>query len=173
MKDIEKYKEWLEAQGAVILTPTNEWEVLRYQKDGVTRVIYRNKKNRFRFVYGADDDYERFETQNDGWQAPVVLTATQRKVLRNNLFERDGNDCWYCGEFLSKRHVPFESPDFPTIEHLVPQSEGGTHAMANLVLAHQSCNGTAANAPLAAKIELRHSLLAKHEQTPPWESVRA
>ena len=45
------------------------------------------------------------------------------------VFERDGGVCVYC-----------ESPDHPTIDHVVPRSRGGTDELSNLVLACRRCN---------------------------------
>jgi 5-methylcytosine-specific restriction endonuclease McrA len=63
---------------------------------------------------------------------------------------RDGLTCWYCGRTLSL-DIPGDLPmadeaeraawaGYATIDHLTPQSRGGTHDLANLVLCCRSCN---------------------------------
>lgn len=161
---IDAFSEWVEAQGFNRAAPTNEWEMVRYQSDSGWNIVYRTKKGRITWTGDARKHYLSF--LNGGMQPKAkTLTSSQRKAIRKKLTKRDGCACWYCTEF-------FTDDDFATIEHLVPQSEGGGHQLANLVLAHKSCNQKADNAPLAHKIELRDGFLAALETTPPWESVR-
>src|SRR5437588_10226255 len=62
-----------------------------------------------------------------------------RKIVkrRRQLVDQDGGQrCYYCGAAFSpggKRHQ--------TLDHLVPESRGGTHELINLVLACARCNG--------------------------------
>jgi CRISPR/Cas system Type II protein with McrA/HNH and RuvC-like nuclease domain len=52
---------------------------------------------------------------------------------KHRLAERDGGaHCFYCG--IREKIYRL------TIDHLVPRSRGGTHALANLVLACEPCN---------------------------------
>lgn len=51
------------------------------------------------------------------------------------LAERDGFDCSLCGLRMS-----IDSVDPLTIDHRVPLARGGSNALANLALAHLSCN---------------------------------
>ena len=60
------------------------------------------------------------------------------------LFERDKGRCSYCG-----REVVRQSYDFVNqkkmgrqacIDHIIPQSRGGSHSAGNLLLACRSCN---------------------------------
>lgn len=70
-------------------------------------------------------------------QCPRLLTA---------VVERDGTACALCGKpvnlALSGRH-----PDGPSLDHITPRSRGGTHALANLRLAHHRCNSSRGNRP--------------------------
>jgi len=58
---------------------------------------------------------------------------------RATLLERNGDRCYYCG-------VQFQSAGRarPTIDHDVPESRGGDHRLANLVLCCDGCNGAKA-----------------------------
>lgn len=59
------------------------------------------------------------------------------RFSRRNIFERDKQTCQYCGVKLSKSDL--------TIDHVVPQSKGGTDSWDNLVLACVKCNVRKAN----------------------------
>lgn len=158
----DAFAEWIDAQGWQRAKPTNEWEVIRYRSADGWHIVYRTKKDGITWTGNSHEHYRAFLRAG---AKPSTLSTGQRKAIRKKLLKRDGCSCWYCTEF-------FTEGDFATIEHLVPQSEGGGHQMANLVLAHKSCNVKADNAPLARKIELRDAFLAALETTPPWESVR-
>lgn len=51
--------------------------------------------------------------------------------FRAEVFARDGHACFYCG-----------SPMNLTLDHVVPQSRGGSHDPENLVTACRSCNSS-------------------------------
>lgn len=63
------------------------------------------------------------------------------------LIERDNRRCHLCGGKVSarkkfgKRGTPRgDMKTYPTIDHIVPVSKGGTHTWGNVKLAHWSCN---------------------------------
>lgn len=67
--------------------------------------------------------------------------TSQRKRLFTRLIERDGAGCHYCGEpLLANKHVDF-NPQGISVDHIVPQIEGGGDDIENLVLACRRCNG--------------------------------
>lgn len=53
--------------------------------------------------------------------------------------ERDGWRCHICKRSVPDREYKARKLD-PTIDHLVPVSEGGTHSLDNVALAHNRCN---------------------------------
>ncbi len=59
------------------------------------------------------------------------------RFSRRNIFERDKHTCQYCARKLNKPEL--------TIDHVVPQSKGGTDTWDNLVLACVACNVRKAN----------------------------
>jgi len=72
------------------------------------------------------------------------------------LFERDGVTCHFCGVALADPesfHVDDlqgELPhDYPTIDHLIPKSKGGTWHLKNTVLACPPCNNRKGDALVA------------------------
>lgn len=63
------------------------------------------------------------------------------------VYRRDGNRCHICGKQVNKKDFTrtFEGrfiagPKYPTVDHVIPQSKGGSHEMDNLRLAHKACN---------------------------------
>jgi hypothetical protein len=59
-----------------------------------------------------------------------VLSRTERIEL---IIERDGPDCFLCGE-------PFSKNQKITIDHWIPKAAGGTEELHNLRIAHKLCN---------------------------------
>jgi len=69
----------------------------------------------------------------------IIVLSTYDKVHsrtlifnRRNLFARDGNSCQYCGKHMSSQNC--------TIDHVVPQCQGGLSTWDNCVIACVSCN---------------------------------
>ena len=55
------------------------------------------------------------------------------------LIERDGGCCYLCGDDVLFSYN-FNHPKYPTIEHVVPISKGGTHSWDNVKVACRECN---------------------------------
>lgn len=55
--------------------------------------------------------------------------------------ERDGWKCHLCGDHVEDVEYDYRPSD-PTLDHLIPVSEGGTHTRDNVRLAHMICNST-------------------------------
>lgn len=68
--------------------------------------------------------------------------AKGRKVadsVRAYVYARDQWMCWLCGEqTVPELKAPHDLS--PTVDHLIPQSQGGTHEATNLKTAHFRCN---------------------------------
>ena len=67
----------------------------------------------------------------------------ERKALTEKLWHQQGNCCYYCG--VKTRFVKFQKGhrpefDFATLEHLVPQCQGGTDDITNVVMSCFHCN---------------------------------
>lgn len=71
----------------------------------------------------------------------------KKEKLRLAIAERDGLNCWFCGLHMQERDR--------TIEHLNPQSLGGTDDLENLTLCHEVCNKTLGAFPLEKKLEMK------------------
>lgn len=69
------------------------------------------------------------------------------------LHARDGPDCWLCKHPIPA--APKKQGRRASIEHLCPRSLGGSDALDNLVLCHQSCNRHLADRPVEQKRKMR------------------
>lgn len=73
------------------------------------------------------------------------MNTGMRRSLRARLLNRDGNVCHYCTEEMVDPKVARNGSKMMTLEHVVPQSRGGSDDISNLVLACSECNNNRAN----------------------------
>lgn len=59
---------------------------------------------------------------------------------RVSLYERDSWTCWLCNEPVD-RGADYNANRAPSLDHVIPRSQGGTHDDNNLRCAHRICNG--------------------------------
>lgn len=75
---------------------------------------------------------------------PAERRPHVRRKLRDmglrlkRLTTRDGWDCWLCGQPVDPYDLGLHRA---SADHVLPKCMGGTWALDNLRLAHQSCNG--------------------------------
>lgn len=62
------------------------------------------------------------------------------KRQKESLRLRDGDLCYICGKPMSFNIADRNSPDYATMDHLLPRCLGGKQHLDNLKLAHQRCN---------------------------------
>lgn len=159
---LEEFAEWIVSCGGVTLSPTNEWEVLRYKTtDNKTGVIYRNKRGEQSFTPQSGGDYKRFLAETGLAKTKRVdrLKADKNAKLKAMLRERDGGKtCCYCGQFMDK----------PTLEHFHAIAKHGTNHPDNCALACEPCNIAAGNLPIIEKIHLRDRIREAVAAVPPW-----
>ncbi len=65
-------------------------------------------------------------------------TTTETFTLRE-IADRDGWICHLCGKHVADVEYNYRRTD-PTLDHLIPVSEGGRHERSNVRLAHMACN---------------------------------
>jgi len=71
-----------------------------------------------------------------------------RKAQRRTLRWAQGSVCAGCGKHLpSAGRVRHCDPDYPTFDHVVPRSKGGTNRLENGILKHRLCNERRKDAP--------------------------
>lgn len=65
-----------------------------------------------------------------------------RSITLDRLIKRDGMTCYICGKSCDKNDKRWGTfgPDYPTIDHVVPLSKGGTHTWGNVRIACGMCN---------------------------------
>lgn len=56
------------------------------------------------------------------------------------LYERDGNRCYLCGEYVNRRVA--------TVDHIRPYARGGSNIPANWALTHHRCNQLKGDLPI-------------------------
>ena len=63
-------------------------------------------------------------------------------VTLKNLYERDGGICQICGEPCDWQDKSWgtNGPMYPSLDHIIPRANGGTHTWDNVQLAHCICN---------------------------------
>ncbi|MGM0807543.1 MAG: HNH endonuclease [Bacillota bacterium] len=76
--------------------------------------------------------------------------TTRRRMIRKNgkvdwnisierLLKRDGKRCYLCDANVDLS-VDTNHANYPSIEHVIPVSKGGTHTWDNVKIAHRKCN---------------------------------
>jgi len=63
-------------------------------------------------------------------------SSSYRRIIIDYLMDRDGSRCGICGKPIKVTAGPMR----PSIDHIVPRSEGGADAMVNLQATHYRCN---------------------------------
>jgi len=67
-------------------------------------------------------------------------------ITLEKLFKRDSGKCYLCGgdcdksDFVMREDIKICGINYPSIEHVIPLSRGGTHSWENVRLAHLGCN---------------------------------
>ena len=150
LEKVEKFKTWLVKQGAIVLAPTKQHEVVRFKTGGGISTIYR-KGNEFCFVGEAHKAYNKF-LKGEKWRT-VRRKRKQLRDIKPKLAARDGKKCFACGEKL-----PF---DKLTIEHLLNFSHGGNDHQSNLALVCKECGELLGNKPITKKIEVIQKIREK------------
>lgn len=156
-KTIVKFKDFLTARGAEILTPTNEYEVLRFRSLAGVSVVYTGRRG-ITMTAESEKAFQAFQN-NSPWSAGVFthgrMDPNRRSVKVRTLFARDGDRCFYC---LNPMECGKE-----TIEHLLPIAHGGNHHLSNLVLAHGQCNLNGGHLSVMEKIKRREASFKNKE----------
>lgn len=141
--EIERFKNWLNSNGAVVLPTTNEYELVRFRaNDKGIGIIYTGKRG-LSFVGHAEPAYERFKAGR-GWK-PIPQKRKQLRALKSRLATRDGKRC-----FADLKRMTF---DELTIEHLLSFSHGGSDNENNLCLLCHEHNDMLGNMPVVKKLE--------------------
>lgn len=145
---------FLEKSGAVVVPPTNEWELVRFRTANGVSVVYTNKKGVLTFTGESQKAYDAFRL-NKGWKA-VDRPRRALKALKSRLAARDGKQCFIHGEKLKFDQL--------TIEHLLSFGHGGSDNINNLCLACEPCNQAMGNMSVTQKMLFRDRKLAEYAE---------
>ena len=152
-KEFEKksktFTGWLAANGAEVLQPTNEWEIVRYRDGAGTAIAYKNARGFLTMTGSMSEAFAAF-TGGKPWRACL---ATKRKnygsVISRTLRQRDGDRCFFCCMKVE--------PEDESVEHLVATTHGGPNHLSNFFLAHRRCNADAGHLSAPEKIAIHVS----------------
>jgi len=98
--------------------------------------LYCSDKCRRKYHDRQKEIKRRLETIND-----IDYTITLQKLIK-----RDNNICYICNKECNLNDYTYRGNTFiagnyyPSIEHVIPLSKGGTHTWDNIKLAHRICN---------------------------------
>jgi len=81
----------------------------------------------------------RYQKQLETRKA-VRVFARQRVKVIDYICVRDKWKCHICGSLVARGKFDSSNPRSKTLDHIVPQSAGGSHDVSNLKLAHFLCN---------------------------------
>ena len=93
------------------------------------RCAQRDNKN-----YGSTSDHRH--------RARKYGTEYERGITLKKVFERDNGVCKLCGGICDYNDKKGHSlgKSYPTLDHIIPLSRGGSHTWENVQLAHHYCN---------------------------------
>lgn len=72
-----------------------------------------------------------------------ITTPRVRRARRSEVWTKTGGRCYYCG-------IELDPSTNASIDHLIPQSEGGLHSLENVVPACRRCNSAKGTKSLEA-----------------------
>jgi hypothetical protein len=149
----ERFVAFLNANGAEVLTPTNEWEVVRFNTGEGVSIIYKTARGELTFTGEASNAFNAFK-KSAPWRAMPRTGKKKKSTARlQAIRERDGGFCFFC-----QKPVPV---DEESEEHLVAMTHGGPNHISNLFLAHRICNANAGHLSAAEKIEMHVEAILK------------
>lgn len=74
------------------------------------------------------------------------IALVDKDITVKRLYELEGGICYLCGEPTDFNDYEIRNGSmvtgnrYPSIDHVIPLSKGGTHAWDNVRLAHRRCN---------------------------------
>lgn len=102
---------------------------------GDTFVRRSNQMGQFCSRRCGDKAYNRYRVRRIKTNTP----RNQRMFTMMDIAKRDGRRCHLCGKHVDMDLGHMDAMG-PTLDHLIPVSEGGKHTPENVALAHRSCN---------------------------------
>lgn len=119
--------------------------VCRAQYATSVKPMFANAKGRRSAQY-------RHEARARSYGVPV------EKVLREEVFARDGWRCMVCGNRTPKKWLGTTHPRAPELDHRVPLAKGGGHVWANAQTSCRRCNGKKTGIRARGQMTLLHRM---------------
>lgn len=128
----------LEKCNTYITTHTNKCEVCGKEYIGSKKSKYCSDKCKNKILWYNNKLKRERHIKNNG--------LIDKDITLAKLYERDKGICYLCGcecdysDFEVSNDIFKVGKTYPSIEHIIPISKGGTHSWDNIKLAHISCN---------------------------------
>jgi len=123
------------------------WDSRLTAEEGVFPYIGGRQRLKLAYVLGAEK----------GGRSDFPPPSLQNAAVRDMYGRRDQWTCGLCGNPIPEQRVSNDSLNL-SIDHITPQSHGGSDYPSNLRATHQGCNKARRNKPATAKFVLPHSL---------------
>lgn len=126
----EKYKEQYKKQAAKKERKKYMKEYLKKRREAILAGPEKEKQEYLEYARNAAKKYRALKRG-----------VTTEKIKRLDICRRDN---WICGICHKKVDSRLKHPDpmSPSLDHIIPLSQGGTHSAENLQLTHLVCNLT-------------------------------
>lgn len=85
----------------------------------------------------TEEQRQSYDAKRNRWRADIYRNG--ERFARREIFHRDGWRCGICGGAVLRR-AKWPHPKSPSIDHILPLSEGGAHTRQNVQCAHLGCN---------------------------------
>ena len=128
----------LEECHTYITTHTNKCEVCGKEYIGAKNSKYCSDKCKNKTHWYNNKLKRERRIQNNG--------MVDKDITLAKLYERDKGICYLCGcecelnDYEMENNIFRVGKTYPSIDHIIPISKGGTHSWDNIRLAHISCN---------------------------------
>ena len=128
----------LEKCNAYIIDHTNKCEVCGKEYIGIKGGKYCSNKCKNRIRWHINKLKRERHIKDNG--------ILDRDITLEKLYDRDEGVCYLCGnrcnynDFEVNDNIFMVGKTYPSIDHIIPISKGGTHSWDNIKLAHISCN---------------------------------
>lgn len=85
----------------------------------------------------TESQRQSYDAKRNRWRADIYRNG--ERIVRREIFQRDGWRCGICGGAVLRR-AKWPHPKSPSLDHILPLSEGGAHTKQNVQCAHLECN---------------------------------
>ena len=139
-RECRKLVEWELVEARLLDTGAEDWRLEQHRR---RHPRYRTR----RILLGEDKvDISEYKRAMRELRSERIKAGKQDNIDLDTLIERDGGICYLCGKKVDKRRK-FKNGEgigdmrrYPSVDHVVPISRGGTHTWGNVKLACRSCN---------------------------------